>query len=85
MPKVNSRPSGRATFYAGAGHRRLLVERLAAHARAHGINVLRLETGTQQEAAIRLYERAGFRPIPPFGPYHEDPNSRCYEMRLAAG
>ena len=60
----------------------LLVARLDQHAREHGINLLRLETGTQQLEAIRLYERAGFRAIPPFGPYFEDPNSRCYEKRL---
>lgn len=69
--------------YRGAGHGRRLVERLAAHARAHGIGLLRLETGAQQNEAIRLYEAAGFRRIPPFGPYFEDPNSRCYELRLA--
>ncbi|HVZ63642.1 MAG TPA: GNAT family N-acetyltransferase [Lacunisphaera sp.] len=69
--------------FRGAGHGRRLIERLAAHARAHGITLLRLETGTKQDEAIRLYEAAGFRPIPPFGPYREDPNSRCYELRLA--
>lgn len=59
-----------------------LIARLAGHARGHGINTLRLETGTQQMAAIALYERAGFRRIPPFPPYFEDPHSRCYELQL---
>jgi putative acetyltransferase len=31
-----------------------------------------------------LYERAGFRPIPPFGPYTNDPLSLCYEKVLAS-
>jgi len=69
--------------FRGAGHGARLVERLAAQARAHGVTHLRLETGIHQEAAIRLYERCGFRRIPPFGPYTEDPVSRCYEKRLA--
>lgn len=69
--------------FRGAGHGRRLIAHLAAHARAHGITCLRLETGTQQDEAIRLYEAAGFRRIPPFGPYFEDPNSRCYELQLA--
>jgi putative acetyltransferase len=30
---------------------------------------VRLETGDRQVAAMRLYERAGFRPCPPFGAY----------------
>ncbi len=59
-----------------------LVERLAQHAREHGVNLLRLETGIHQPAAIRLYERLGFRLIPPFSPYTDDPVSRCYEMKL---
>lgn len=58
-----------------------LIARLAEHARAHGITTLRLETGTQQRAAIALYERAGFRRIPPFPPYFEDPHSLCFERR----
>ncbi len=60
-----------------------LIARLAAHAHAHGITTLRLETGTQQLAAITLYERMGFRRIPPFPPYFEDPNSLCFERRPA--
>jgi putative acetyltransferase len=59
-----------------------LVARLTQHAREHGIVTLRLETGAQQRAAIRLYERLGFRPIPPFGPYRDDRHSLCYEKRL---
>lgn len=59
-----------------------LIARLTQHAREHGIATLRLETGTRQRAAIALYERVGFRAIPPFPPYFEDPNSRCFEMTL---
>ena len=30
-----------------------------------------------------IYERSGFRRIPPFGPYRDDPVSLCYEKALA--
>ena len=59
-----------------------LMEQLAAYTRAHGITLLRLETGIHQHAAIRLYERAGFRRIAPFGPYTSDPLSLCYEKGI---
>ena len=69
--------------FRGAGFGEMLVEHLAAHALAHGVTLLRLETGIHQQAAIRLYERLGFRRIPPFGPYTNDPVSLCYEKRLS--
>jgi putative acetyltransferase len=56
-----------------------MLDRLAAYATAHDVGILRLETGIHQDAAIRLYEREGFRRTPPFGPYRDDPVSRCYE------
>ena len=61
---------------------KLMLDHLAGYARSHGIEVLRLETGIHQHAAIRLYEGEGFRRIPPFGPYRDDPVSRCYEKRI---
>lgn len=64
------------------GFAKLMLARLAEHARAHGIDLLRLETGVHQREAIGLYEREGFYRIPPFGPYTDDPLSRCYEKRL---
>jgi len=69
--------------FRGAGFGQLLLNHLAGHARAHGVTVLRLETGIHQHAAIRLYERAGFNRISPFGPYTDDPLSLCYEKHLA--
>ena len=69
--------------FRGAGFGKLLVDHLAAHARANGIALLRLETGIHQQAAIRLYEREGFHRIAPFGPYTADPLSLCYEKSLA--
>jgi GNAT superfamily N-acetyltransferase len=68
--------------FRGRNYGELLIARLAAHARDNGVTILRLETGIHQAAAIRLYERAGFRHIPPFPPYFADPLSRCYEKKL---
>jgi putative acetyltransferase len=39
--------------------------------------------GPLQDAAIRLYERAGYILIPNFGKYVGDPNSVCYEKLLS--
>jgi len=60
----------------------LLIDHFAKYARRHSIDTLRLETGIHQHAAIALYERVGFVRIPPFGPYTDDPVSRCYEKCL---
>ena len=68
--------------FRGRGFGRLLLDHLAAHAQRHGIQLLRLETGIHQTEAIAMYERAGFRRIPPFGPYRDDPVSRCYEKTI---
>jgi GNAT superfamily N-acetyltransferase len=68
--------------FRGRGVGRLILERLTTHAREHSMPVLRLETGIHQVEAIALYERHGFRQIPPFGPYWDDPVSRCYEKTL---
>src|SRR5262249_28204882 len=69
--------------FRGSGFGKLLVDHLADHAKAHGVDLLRLETGIHQTAAIRLYEREGFRRIPPFGEYAEDPLSLYFEKRIA--
>ncbi|MEW6161341.1 MAG: GNAT family N-acetyltransferase [Verrucomicrobiota bacterium] len=68
--------------FRGLGFAQQLLDHLADYARSRGVGILRLETGIHQQAAIRLYERAGFRPIPPFGDYKDDPLSRFYEKRI---
>jgi putative acetyltransferase len=68
----------------GRGIARLLLARLEVEARARGFRLLRLETGSLQPDARGLYERAGYRPIPCFGPYAGAPHSRCYERRIEA-
>jgi putative acetyltransferase len=68
--------------FRGLGFGKLLLDHLTDYAHAHGVGLLRLETGIHQTAAIRLYERTGFQRIPPFGPYFEDPLSLCYEKPI---
>jgi putative acetyltransferase len=46
-----------------------VLARIEETARAHGRDVLRLETGDKQVAAMRLYERAGFTRCGVFGDY----------------
>ena len=68
--------------FRGSGYGKLLLDHLADHARAQGVDLLRLETGIHQQAAIRLYEREGFQRIGPFGEYVEDPLSLFFEKRI---
>ena len=60
-----------------------LIGVLEDFARSNGIRVVQLETGPLQYAAIRLYERSGYRLVPNFGKYVGDSNSVCYEKALA--
>ncbi len=71
----------RPTFR-GLGLAKLMLQQLAAHARQHGVDLLRLETGIYQLEAIGLYERFGFARIGPFGAYQLDPLSLFYEKHL---
>lgn len=68
--------------FRGLGFAKLMLDHLADYARSHGVGLLRLETGIYQQAAINLYERAGFRQIPPFGDYPAGPLSRFYEKPI---
>ena len=68
--------------FRGLGYGKAMLDHLAEYARQHGVGVLRLETGIHQHAAIRLYEREGFKRIPPFGNYRNDPVSLCYEKQI---
>ena len=68
--------------FRGMGLAKAMLDHLADHARDRGVGLLRLETGIHQHAAIGLYEREGFRPIPPFGEYKDDPLSRFYEKKI---
>jgi GNAT superfamily N-acetyltransferase len=65
------------------GLARLLLGQLERAAAELGYTTLRLETGDRQLPAMALYETCGYRRIPPFGEYADDPTSVCYEKRIA--
>ncbi len=69
--------------FRGHGFGKSMLNHLVDYARSHGVVLLRLETGIHQREAVGLYERMGFRRIPPFGTYREDPLSLCFEKQLA--
>src|SRR5215467_15470690 len=64
VKRMYTRPTAR-----GRGVAKALLRRIEDEARRARKSVLRLETGTYQQEAIGLYERMGFHPRGPFGPY----------------
>jgi GNAT superfamily N-acetyltransferase len=64
VKRMYTRPVAR-----GRGVAKALLRRIEAEAQGAGMSVLRLETGTNQQEAIGLYERMGFRLRGSFGPY----------------
>lgn len=70
----------------GRGLSRRILAALEAAALERGWTTLRLETGTRQPEAVRLYESAGYRAIPAFGAYvaADDPFAVFYERVLDA-
>jgi len=69
--------------YRGRGLGRRILQELETRARRDGYSWARLETGTLQPEAIRLYERAGYYRIDCYGIYVENPGSVCFEKALA--
>jgi len=68
--------------YRGIGVADALLDALFDYARAQGLDLVRLETGDKQHAAISFYRRRGFVAIPRFGPYLESATSVCMERGL---
>ncbi|MFL6113053.1 MAG: GNAT family N-acetyltransferase [Catenulispora sp.] len=66
----------------GRGVSGAVLSALEAAAGRRGWTTLRLETGPEQTAAIRFYERSGYVLIPGFGPYADQPLSVCYQREL---
>ncbi len=78
VKRMYVRPAARGT---GLAH--LLMERLEGVARDNGFRELWLETGLRQPAAIRLYERLGYKRIASYGDYARDALSVCYGRQLS--
>lgn len=74
----------------GRGVAQALLARIEIEACAAGLAVLRLETGRAQWAAMRLYEKAGFRRRNAFHPYAAMPPEKIagsvfFEKKLQPG
>jgi putative acetyltransferase len=83
VKRMYTRPAAR-----GRGVAKAILGRIEDEARGAGKFVLRLETGSSQREGIGLYERMGFRPRGPFGPYAAMParnieTSLFFEKSLA--
>src|SRR5690242_10051895 len=61
------------------GVARVLLAALEERAAASGRSAVRLHTGTLQTEALALYESAGYRRVPLYGPHVGDPWSVCFE------
>jgi len=68
--------------FRGLGLAKLMLEYLETYSRAHGIPLLRLETGIYQKEAIGLYERMGYQRRSHFGEYTDDPLSLFLEKKI---
>jgi putative acetyltransferase len=68
VKRMYVRPTAR-----GQGAAQALLARMEDEAKRAALSVLRLETGDRQLAAIRVYERAGFRRCDAFGDYATKP------------
>jgi putative acetyltransferase len=88
---IDLQPAGLAElkrFYVRPAHRGTgvgdaLMAGVLEHASAHGVRVVRLETGDKQHAAIRFYRRHGFSETSRFPPYTESETSICMQRALA--
>lgn len=75
-------------YVAPAGRRqgiaRCILLELERRALGFGYRTIRLETGTGQPEAQRLYESLGYRRIAAFGPYAGNAQSVCFEKTVGA-
>ncbi|QCB95135.1 GNAT family N-acetyltransferase [Cellulomonas shaoxiangyii] len=69
----------------GRGLSRRVLTELEAAARARGVTRLVLETGVLQPEAIGLYLSAGYAPVPRYGEYADEADSRCFSRDLDGG
>jgi GNAT superfamily N-acetyltransferase len=71
-----------APEHRGCGYGKRLLAELERRAVACGYTKLMLETGDRQPESIALYERAGFRRIPNYGPYVGSHWSVCFAKAI---
>jgi putative acetyltransferase len=73
-----------APEHRGTGVADAVITALIAYAHDAGIDLLRLETGDKQRAAIAFYRRHGFVEVARFGPYVHSATSVCMQAELKA-
>lgn len=66
----------------GQGIARRMLDFLEDTGRALGATTIRLETGKRQPEAIALYRKCGYREVPAFPPWENDPLSVCFAKPL---
>jgi GNAT superfamily N-acetyltransferase len=71
-----------APSHRGRGVSVALLAAIERAARALGAPRIVLQTGDRQPDAVRVYERAGYTPIPIFAPYEALTYSRCFAKPL---
>ncbi|WP_372593885.1 GNAT family N-acetyltransferase [Actinotalea sp.] len=69
--------------FRGRGLSRRILLALEEIAAERGLRELVLETGVRQPEAIGLYRSAGYRQIPNYGVYADEPNSVCFAKAVA--
>lgn len=68
----------------GRGVGKALLDRIVKAAKSEGVSRVSLETGSTEQfvAALRLYEKEGFKSCGPFGNYRETPFTRFFTRDL---
>ena len=67
------------------GVARAIMAELERIARERGDHTIRLETGTMQPAAMKMYEELGYTRIASYGTHADDPWSVCFEKGVGSG
>ena len=73
-----------APEHRGTGVADALITALIVYAHDAGTDLLRLETGDKQRAAIAFYRRHGFVEVARFGPYVHSATSVCMQATYEA-
>lgn len=66
----------------GKGYSNALCDEIEKIASKKGFREILIETGYDQPEAIGLYKKKGYKRIPKFGEYIDDPTSICFAKKL---
>lgn len=77
IKRMYVRPNAR-----GKGISKMILNELEAWAKSLGFAYVVLETGSKQQQALGLYNRAGYVNIPAYPPYIDLPDSICFKKSL---